>query len=315
MNRRDIDSRFGSHQSYAGSSGNQSEGYESPRQANQLHSGGERQAGERQAGGGWGQGSASPDLPPSRETRSESPTNPRDGEYRLIREESHRDRWSEPENTASRRDPVYPMRNYDAAFGNEFRDFTSEDYGGRDFYASRRPVGGASPSYSYRPTYGPDYGGGLMRSEYYGSARDDNDEGYGSWRRYGEQRGFFERAGDEIASWFGDRDAAARRQQDHRSDQSADQSINHRGRGPSDYTRSDERIREDANDALTHDWMLDASNITLTVAEGEVTLSGTVESRHAKRRAEDVIDNVSGVKHVQNNLRVATGGTGGTAGA
>ena len=42
----------------------------------------------------------------------------------------------------------------------------------------------------------------------------------------------------------------------------------------------------------------------MAVDKGEVTLSGTVASREAKRRAEDVIDRVSGVKHVQNNLRV-----------
>jgi hypothetical protein len=37
-----------------------------------------------------------------------------------------------------------------------------------------------------------------------------------------------------------------------------------------------------------------------------VTLNGTVTSRFAKRRAEDCADDVSGVGHVQNNLRVNT---------
>ena len=36
----------------------------------------------------------------------------------------------------------------------------------------------------------------------------------------------------------------------------------------------------------------------------EVALDGTVESRGAKRRAEDHADDVLGVTHVQNNLRV-----------
>jgi hypothetical protein len=35
-----------------------------------------------------------------------------------------------------------------------------------------------------------------------------------------------------------------------------------------------------------------------------VTLSGTVSSRDAKRRAEDCVEDVSGVKNVQNNLRM-----------
>jgi len=110
-----------------------------------------------------------------------------------------------------------------------------------------------------------------------------------------EDRGFFERAGDEVMSWFGDRDARHRREQDHR------------GRGPKNYVRSDERIREDVNDRLTEDVWLDASEIDVAVESGEVTLSGTVVDRRAKRRAEDCVDAISGVKHVQNNLRYTSG--------
>jgi sensor histidine kinase regulating citrate/malate metabolism len=55
--------------------------------------------------------------------------------------------------------------------------------------------------------------------------------------------------------------------------------------------------------------MLDASNITVAVSGGEVTLDGTVYSREDKRRAEDLADNVSGVRHVQNNLRVQQHGS------
>jgi hypothetical protein len=78
----------------------------------------------------------------------------------------------------------------------------------------------------------------------------------------------------------------------------------HRGRGPKGYTRSGERIREDVSDRLTDDPHLDASDIEVSVEGTEVTLKGTVESRGAKRRAEDHADDVTGVTHVQNNLRV-----------
>lgn len=78
----------------------------------------------------------------------------------------------------------------------------------------------------------------------------------------------------------------------------------HRGRGPKNYTRSDERIRDDVNDRLSDDSWLDASEIDVQVSKCEVTLTGTVNSREDKRRAEDLADQVSGVKHVQNNLRV-----------
>lgn len=83
----------------------------------------------------------------------------------------------------------------------------------------------------------------------------------------------------------------------------------HRGRGPSDYRRSDDRIREDVNDRLTEDDHIDASGIQVQVQDGEVTLNGTVDSRFAKRHAEDLADGISGAKHVQNNLRVSEGGT------
>ncbi len=78
----------------------------------------------------------------------------------------------------------------------------------------------------------------------------------------------------------------------------------HYSRGPRGYTRSDERIREDLNDRLTDDWRVDATDIEVQVSKCEVTLNGTVDSREAKRRAEDIADSVSGVRHVQNNLRV-----------
>jgi len=78
----------------------------------------------------------------------------------------------------------------------------------------------------------------------------------------------------------------------------------HRGRGPKNYTRSDDRIREDVNDRLTDDTWLDASDIDVQVSGSEVTLTGTVSSRDDKRRAEDLAEQVSGVRHVQNNLRV-----------
>jgi BON domain len=87
--------------------------------------------------------------------------------------------------------------------------------------------------------------------------------------------------------------------------------MGYRGRGPKGYTRSDDRIREDVNDRLTDDWSLDASDIEVSVSGGEVTLSGTVNSRMDKRRAEDIAESVSGVRNVQNNLRVRQQGTSG----
>ncbi len=78
----------------------------------------------------------------------------------------------------------------------------------------------------------------------------------------------------------------------------------YRGRGPRGYRRSDERIREDVNDRLTDDPWVDATDIEVGVAGGEVTLAGLVEDRATRRRAEDIAESVSGVTLVQNNLRM-----------
>ena len=98
-------------------------------------------------------------------------------------------------------------------------------------------------------------------------------------------------------SWFGDRDAERRREQDYR------------GRGPKGYKRSDARIQEDVNDRLADDAYVDASEIEVAVSAAEVTLTGSVDSRQARRRAEDIAEQVSGVSYVQNNLRVRIGGS------
>jgi hypothetical protein len=76
------------------------------------------------------------------------------------------------------------------------------------------------------------------------------------------------------------------------------------GRGPKSWQRSDERIREDINERLTDHPDIDAYEIDVQVKNGEVILTGMVDDRYTKRLAEDVVENVSGVREVQNQLRV-----------
>lgn len=75
------------------------------------------------------------------------------------------------------------------------------------------------------------------------------------------------------------------------------------GKGPKGYVRSDDRIREDVCDRLSDDDIVDASEISVQVKDGEVTLEGSVTDRHMKHRAEDIIEEVSGVREVNNRLR------------
>jgi len=192
---------------------------------------------------------------------------------------------------------------YGDRYGTDFRydcDYarTREPYLGRDYdydldrysYGYSEPLNRYSERYAsgYRPsqTYGSRTGRGHQRGF---------EEG-GPW-----ERGWWDRASDEVASWFGDEEAERRRRMDELRSRC-------RGRGPRGYKRSDERIREDLNDRFTDDPYLDASDIDVSVSNREVTLSGTVDSRIAKRRAEDIAEWVSGVTNVQNNLRVSQEG-------
>lgn len=169
---------------------------------------------------------------------------------------------------------------------------SGSNYGAGDFTQSRDTAGFGRDGYDSST-----FGSRSYRSGGYGSGRQGQSI---PPRQYDpDERGFFDRASDEVMSWFGDDDAARRRGMDHRED--------HRGKGPAGYTRSKERILEDANERLMHDSSLDASKITVTCTDNEITLDGTVNSRSAKRRAEDIVDDISGVKHVQNNLRVESG--------
>jgi osmotically-inducible protein OsmY len=76
------------------------------------------------------------------------------------------------------------------------------------------------------------------------------------------------------------------------------------GRGPKGYQRSDERIREEICEHLTIHPVIDASDIEVMVKKGDVTLTGSVESRAIKRLVEALTEAVLGVKEIDNNLRV-----------
>jgi hypothetical protein len=79
------------------------------------------------------------------------------------------------------------------------------------------------------------------------------------------------------------------------------------GRGPQGYKRSDDRIIEDINEEMTRDHDLDASDISVQAKDGEVVLTGTVSDRESKRRAEEIAESCSGVRDVQNQIRVKRG--------
>jgi len=168
-----------------------------------------------------------------------------------------------------------PARRGYEADRDHLRGHFSEDYEDH-LFSSGVTSGGAG---RHERGYGP----GHDRGEYW------EQRGREAGRETGE---FFRRTGERVASWFGER-------------------RDFRGMGPKGYKRNDERISDEVHERLTDDPYIDASNVIIAVAGGEVTLSGTVEHRDAKHRAERIIEDVSGVSHVQNNLRVASGGMSG----
>lgn len=85
---------------------------------------------------------------------------------------------------------------------------------------------------------------------------------------------------------------------------------NFAGMGPEGYRRSDERIREEACEALTRDPAVDARNIQVEVKDSIVILKGNVTGRWMKRRAEDCLENISGLEDVRNELTVTKESSG-----
>lgn len=75
------------------------------------------------------------------------------------------------------------------------------------------------------------------------------------------------------------------------------------GLGPSGYRRSDERIRDEVCELLWRNGDIDARDMEVEVADGAVSLSGSVGSRYEKRLAEDLAESVAGVQDVQNRLK------------
>lgn len=79
---------------------------------------------------------------------------------------------------------------------------------------------------------------------------------------------------------------------------------NHAGKGPRGYMRSEQRIKEEASEILTHDYDLDATDIELEVRDRCLVLKGEAHSRRDKRLAEYLVEDISGIEDVDNQLRI-----------
>ena len=76
------------------------------------------------------------------------------------------------------------------------------------------------------------------------------------------------------------------------------------GSGEDTDVRMDEQIAKDVDRALMYRGDLDATDVEVSVKNGEVTLQGTVTDRRSKRVAEEIVEGVRGVRDVHNRLRI-----------
>jgi osmotically-inducible protein OsmY len=187
---------------------------------------------------------------------------------------------------------MYGSQGMNQGFGGGRDDYSRSNYGERFYGRAGRDYGrdrdfesgmgwGRERDYEQEqgwrnaPARGM-FGGNTERGGFFGS---------------GERSGMFDRGERERGSMFGGF---------------------HRGRGPRNYQRSDERISDEIHQILTFHPEIDATDIEIVVEQGVVTLKGNVDNRQTKRMAEDIVEDVYGVREVRNELRSNQGLFGST---
>lgn len=168
---------------------------------------------------------------------------------------------------------------------------STSNYNDRENYNRNFNYGRENDDYNRQNYYGTSYGSGNYNEQ--------RNRDYDNRNRNRGDRDWWDKTTDEVSSWFGDDDAERRRDMDER------RSGEHKGKGPRGYQRSDERIKEDVCDRLSDDGYLDATDIDVKVEGNEVILTGTVNNREQKRRAEDLVESISGVRNVENRIKVS----------
>lgn len=192
--------------------------------------------------------------------------------------------WQRPESSR------YGQSEYGQSRSGQSRQDTSRSQGNYQSYGGYRE----SQTYAGDVTRQP--GEGYGRSSGYGNP--DND-------RYSEDGGYrgtsFVSPGDTQQSHSG---MGRRSYSGMGYGESRFRGTDYSGVGPKNYTRSDERLTEDLCERLTQDPDIDASELDVKVVQGTATLQGSVPQRWMKHRAEDLADGCSGVRNVDNRIKV-----------
>jgi osmotically-inducible protein OsmY len=219
------------------------------------------------------------------------------------------------------------QQEFEEAYGREARELYDEDY---ERPGQGRSVGGYSDEtqWSREPRAGRagqqqgDYSRQYGRIRQYGAGqqqpygqgqRQYGQQQYGQReRQYGQRRSQYDQGQGQYGQgqyvqgqyWQGGRASPAATNWSGSEWQPGPMTQSFRGRGPKGYERSDDRLRELICEALTDDDQIDASDISVEVKSSQVKLTGTVSDRQKKYMVEEMIEDMSGVKEVDNQLRV-----------
>jgi hypothetical protein len=186
------------------------------------------------------------------------------------------------------------------SYGSQPQSYRSQGYGSQGFGSQGYRPQGSEISGRYGSSgAGPEFGRGAYERGFEGMDRESGWGGFPTGGAYGRSE-FFQGTPSQSGSFptpgysegqFGSRTRGR-----------------FTGRGPKNYTRSDDRIREDVSDRLEQHGEIDATEIEVRVETAEVILEGTVPDRRTKRLAEDVVEDTPGVKQVHNRLRIQGNG-------
>lgn len=221
------------------------------------------------------------------------PRNNRQGHQPRHEDRRWDERWDRQDDGGRRYDRDYPEgagrwssapdRDYFDPRENDFEAQSAIDYHGD--YDHRRHASYRGPRNEGQSYGRPSYGGRRIPGAQYYRGED--------WVQRGEEP-HFSSTSDYRSTSSPSSYGAARPGQ-------------HSGKGPKGYKRSDDRIIEDVSAELAHDGDVDASEIEVTCKDGIVVLRGKVDSRSAKRCAEDCCESVQGVTDVRNELEIDEG--------
>ncbi len=191
---------------------------------------------------------------------------------------------------------------YDYGYGRQGGyggDFGRGVYGEGGSRSRFSEYGDADQHSAEREYYQRERAGGRYAHGTFGTERSGWNDSQSQGRPYDSQ-------GDNAGSWNASSSSAGQYGYGSRGQGQ------HRGKGPKGYQRSDDRLKEIICERLADDPDIDASEISVSVSGGRVTLEGSVDSRRTKNLAEDVAEQF-GIE-VHNNLRVQRADAGRGAG-